>query len=319
MAQDTNCFDNDIQCFVTLNQILRYKNGKRIDTKNKEFIKPFEYLTKYVYAIENLEGYKNEEKKHPDIIWQCWFQGEENMPELVRVCTNSVKREYPDKKIILITEKNYQDYIQIPDCVIDKYKSGIIQYAQLSDIVRLLLLEKYGGVWIDSTVLLTGKLPDEVFSLPFFTYKNTLGLCFDYVKNMKDLELMSNYLNYSLKLPSSWLLSSCANNIIIKGWIKLMLEYWQNENFLIDYFIIDYFFVILLLYNKTCRDIFKATPTYLTTPINLLQAAIPEEYDEGVFESIKSITPIHKLTLTYTPDNSIKDRLYHRIINGDLK
>ena len=100
------------------------------------------------------------------------------MPKLIRVCSESVKEHNKDKKITLITEQNCREYISLPDYIWDKYKRGIIPYAQFSDIIRLMLLEKYGGVWIDATILLTEKLPKEAFELDFFTYKNTLGFAY---------------------------------------------------------------------------------------------------------------------------------------------
>ena len=64
-----------------------------------------------------------------------------------------------------------------------KYEKGIIPKAQFTDIIRLALLDKYGGVWIDSTMFETGELPKEVFSSEFFTYKNPLELNFKNIKN----------------------------------------------------------------------------------------------------------------------------------------
>ncbi len=290
----------------------------RVDAKNKEFIKPFEYLSRYLYAINDVDGNTSIAGTKPKTVWQCWLQGEKAMPELVRGCTESVKKYCADTEIVLITNDNYQEYIKVPDYIIEKYSKGIIPKAHFTDVIRLMLLNKYGGVWIDSTVLLTGKLPAEVFSSDFFTYKNTLGLNFEYVRTIKDLEIMCNFMNTSLMLPSMWLIASDKNNLIISGWLKLLSEYWKYENALVDYFIMDYFFVLLLLNNQACRDMFLNTPTYLTTPCEILQAAMPEEYSKEVFEHIKSITPIHKLTLKYSPDDSIKDRLYHHIINDLL-
>ena len=37
----------------------------------------------------------------------------------------------------------------------DKYKKGIFTRTHFSDILRLELLTKYGGTWIDASVLIT--------------------------------------------------------------------------------------------------------------------------------------------------------------------
>ena len=298
----------------TLNYVLGFSDGMLVKKEKKEYIKLFEYLAKYLYAINNLDDCLQKESKQSDIIWQCWWQGEENMPNLVKTCTESVKKHNKNHKIVIIDSNNYKDYISLPDYITDKYEKGIITITQLSDIIRLMLLEKYGGAWIDSTILETDTLPPETFTREFFTYKNTLGLCFDKVKDMKDLEIMSNFLNRPMMLPSTWFISSFSKNIVISGWLRLLLEYWKYEEKLVDYFITDFFFVLLLLNNQICRQIFAEMPVYLTTYAEVLQSVMPEEFDAAIFEAVKSYSPIHKLTLKYTPDKSVPDRFYNRII-----
>lgn len=299
----------------TLNYELYFENGVQAERKEKMYGKPFEYLNQYIYAIQDLDNSSESDNLRSEIIWQLWWQGKENMPNLVQTCTESVRKNNETYDVLLITKENYSDYITIPDYIIEKFELGTIPIAQFSDIIRLTLLEKYGGVWIDATVLETGKLPEETFTLDFFTYKNTLGLCFKKVMDFKSLEIMCNYLNYPIMLPATWFISSAPNHIIISGWLKLLLEYWKHENTLKDYFIMDYFFTLLLLNNQCCRDIFTKMPTYLTTNAEVLQSAMPETYNPETFEAIKSFSPIHKLTLNYTPDSSIADRFYNRIIS----
>lgn len=237
------------------------------------------------------------------------------MPDLVKVCTESVKKHNPEHKVILVTETNYNQYIVLPDFIVSKYKNNIIPPAQFSDIIRLALLEKHGGIWLDSTIYLTDKLPEIAFSSEFFTYKNPIGLNIEQVRNFKQLEMLCNFINLPVMLPSTWFISSASNNIVISNWLKLLLEYWKNENTLVDYFIMDYFFVLLILQNDICRKIFTDIPAFLTLPAEMLQAAMPEEFNDDVFETVKSVSPIHKLTLKYTPDNSIQNRFYNKIIS----
>ena len=307
--------ENSVKLFSTLNYIWEYAGGKCNNLRKKNFIKPYEYLSRYLNAIKgvNLQPANIE---NSGIIWQCWLQGEENMPELIKACTESVKNFNKNRKIVLITEKNLHEYISVPDYISDKYKKGIIPVAQFSDIIRLMLLEKYGGIWMDSTVLLTGCIPKEAYTLDFFTYKNPMAQCFKYVHTMKDLELMCNYMNSTIMLPSTWFISASKGNIVISYWLKLLLEYWKNENGLIDYFIMDYFFVLLLLNNPICRQIYTELPEYSTVPVNILQAAMPEEYNDELFEMIKTFTPVHKLTRKYFPDNSKTNRFYNKIIQN---
>ena len=41
--------------------------------------------------------------------------------------------------------------------VMEKWEKGIITHTHMTDLLRLELLIKYGGMWIDATVLCTAK------------------------------------------------------------------------------------------------------------------------------------------------------------------
>ena len=103
-------------------------------------------------------------------MWWCWFQGEENAPDLCKKCLESLRKYLKDREIIVITEKNMYDYIDFPDFIKEKYNKGIITRTHLSDLLRIQLLIKYGGTWIDSTVLFTGfnDLTKSYFDVPLF-------------------------------------------------------------------------------------------------------------------------------------------------------
>jgi hypothetical protein len=75
----------------------------------------------------------------------------ENAPELVNVCLESLRASIGGD-IIVLDAQNYTDYVTLPEYVTRKYKKGIIPPALFSDMLRLELLIKYGGTWIDSTV-----------------------------------------------------------------------------------------------------------------------------------------------------------------------
>ena len=89
-------------------------------------------------------------------IWFCWLQGFDNAPEIVHACYNSIKRNIPDREIEVIDNENWQEFVELPDYIIKKWEKGRNPAALFSDLLRLELLIKYGGTWIDSTELCTG-------------------------------------------------------------------------------------------------------------------------------------------------------------------
>lgn len=83
----------------------------------------------------------------PKKIHYCWF-GRGKKPSIVEKCINSWKNILPDYEIIEWNEDNfdldYNDYIKY--CYLNK------KWAYLSDLVRLIVVEKYGGIYFDTDV-----------------------------------------------------------------------------------------------------------------------------------------------------------------------
>ena len=79
------------------------------------------------------------------------------MPDIVKACYNAMHRFSDGHPVILITEKNYKDYVNIPDYIIRKQQSGEIDLTHFSDILRMMLLAQHGGIWMDSTLLIPSK------------------------------------------------------------------------------------------------------------------------------------------------------------------
>lgn len=51
-----------------------------------------------------------------------------------------------------LTKDNYAKYVDIPKQLVKKTETGKMMYAHLADLLRLKLLAKHGGLWIDSTL-----------------------------------------------------------------------------------------------------------------------------------------------------------------------
>lgn len=82
----------------------------------------------------------------------------EQAPEIVRTCYQSVKK-YAGRQVVLLTENNVQNYINMPDYLNEKLKSGVLPLAIYTDLMRVALLEHYGGGGCGSDeVCITGTL-----------------------------------------------------------------------------------------------------------------------------------------------------------------
>jgi hypothetical protein len=106
-----------------------------------------------------------EQNSIPKVIYTFWHDSEE-IPPIVSTCIASWKRNNPDYKVVLLTLTNYREYCDIDLSKINNNDS----VTRSSDFIRLNVLGKTGGVWMDSTILCNAKLVFEP-SFAFFGFR----------------------------------------------------------------------------------------------------------------------------------------------------
>ena len=169
------------------------------------------------------------------------------------------------------------------------------------------MLVKYGGNWIDATVYLTDRIPDEVENSVFSVFKSiTYSEC-KKVPSVKMLKLFAKNLifPYNCTCLSSWFIHSEANNRILEIVKRLLEAYWIKENELVDYFLFHYFFTYAVQNDDKCKEIFESMPNLANWNPHRLQQVLLAEYDEEVYEEIKQLSSIHKLTYKTNETNTI--------------
>lgn len=230
-------------------------------------------------------------------VWICWFQGMENAPKLVQECYDSVVRNMPDREIIVITSNNMFDYVEFPEYIVEKWKSGIITHTHMTDLLRLELLIRYGGMWLDATVFCSNKsIPSYFFDSDLFMYQ-----CLKPGGNGHSI------------FVSSWLISAKTNNKILITVRDLCYSYWMNNTKMMDYFLFHYFMTITLeFYEDKWKEI---VPRDNAAP-HILLLRLFEQYDEEVWKAISEQTPFHKLTYKSSLEECAKEgTFYDRLIN----
>lgn len=89
----------------------------------------------------------------PKVIHYCWFGGAE-LPAQVKKCMDSWKQHCPDYEIIRWDERNfdYQEYAFTKDAYDAK------KWAFVSDVARLYVVYRHGGIYLDTDVELLTSL-----------------------------------------------------------------------------------------------------------------------------------------------------------------
>lgn len=168
-------------------------------------------------------------------IWVCWLQGESNMPEVIRLCYNSVKRNAGGREVILLSADNLGNYVEIPDSVNQKLRAGQLSLTHYADYLRILLLKTHGGLWIDASIYVVNQIDfnveeDELYTVKFHSDSNT------FVSKCR----------WTVSL-----IGTQPGNILFDYLEWLMRKYIELHDQFIDFFLFDYF--IAMLYDRNER------------------------------------------------------------------
>ena len=253
---------------------------------------------KYEPVLEDIETRYSKETggKQSRYVWICWLQGVEKAPKLVQVCYRSIQQHLQDREVVLLTEENIGQYVSLPDYIVKKYKEGIIPTAHYTDLLRLELLIKYGGTWMDATVLCTGgDYPKELLDSDLFVYQH--------------LERGE----YAFRGISNWFITSGADNWVLKELRDLLYRYWTDYNCVVNYYIFHLFFGMLM---EKHLDEAAKIPRYGNRVPHYLSRRMGDKYDKAWMEELKEHCSFHKLS--YRLDDKVlesKDTFYDVIIN----
>ena len=102
----------------------------------------------------------------PKIIHYCWFGGNKK-PKLIKKCIRSWKRLCPDYDIIEWNECNFD----VNMCTYTKEAYESKKWAFVSDYCRFYVLNKMGGIYVDTDVELLKNI-DELLSENFMGFEN---------------------------------------------------------------------------------------------------------------------------------------------------
>jgi len=228
-------------------------------------------------------------------VWVCWFQGIENAPTVVKKCYMSLKKNLEGYDVTLISESNMQDYVDFPDFIIKKWNEGLITHTHMTDLLRLELLIKYGGTWVDSTVFCSRKIEN----IPNFYFDSDLFF-FQTLKPGKDGHAT---------VISSWYINATSNNRVLMAARFLLYQYWKKNNWMIDYFLLHDFVQMVLEYYI---DDWKNVIPVSNSESHILLLRFFDHYDKKMLDSILSQVPFHKLSYKFSEEQTEKEGTYYR-------
>jgi hypothetical protein len=145
-------------------------------------------------------------------IYSLWLQGYANAPDQIKTCLDRWSKLNPTYTFELLEESDIQKLLATFPSDINK-----ITQQSVSDIARLALLQKTGGIWVDATVFPTKPLSEwieeTVGDAEFFSYRREIQQ-----EHPKDRSI------------SAWFLYASEGSTIIEKLWEETLRYWSVEH-----------------------------------------------------------------------------------------
>lgn len=209
-------------------------------------------------------------------IWIFWGQGKENMPALVKACYKQLTS--CNNNVTLVTNKNINEFLDLPQKVIDKVNSGKISWANYSDIIRNTLLAKYGGLWIDTTVWVSGEVPFEKLNkLEIFSANGKIKPSPRAIRFWTSFE--HNW--------STWCLWSKKDNNSLYSFVSNMLTaIAEHEDIWPDYVIQDYLIYYASRHFPVVETMLNEMNSFVCNKRNELASIMNEEYNETRYNEL---------------------------------
>lgn len=168
-------------------------------------------------------------------IYVMWWTGEETMPPVVKLCYKNLCGNAKRHSIVLITKNNI--YTLFPSItrqikeIESKYNERKVCIQHLSDLIRLLIISKIGGIWIDATVFVTPNWDNNLIGKAFYSGRRTPTFA-DSGKSITAGQW------------TSYFIASVKENPLIEFLYKGLQECYHRNGQISEYYAMDYLFAI---------------------------------------------------------------------------
>ncbi|RMB11927.1 capsular polysaccharide synthesis protein [Eilatimonas milleporae] len=220
----------------------------------------------------------------PKTIWMLWFQGWDKAPEIAHACAATWVHHNPGWQIKLLSAKGLNKYA--PDTVAFAKRHNI-SLTGLSNVVRMELLERFGGAWADATVYCTRPLDDWI-----------------------DIGVREGFFAFNRpsidRLIASWFLAVRPGSYMVRALRRQVAAYWQGRDTADEYHWFHRQFAVCHGNDPAFRTIWNKTPKFpamhphYLTPYDPKLVAPVTAADRQTVDSGKTFTL--KLTHKLAPD-----------------
>ena len=137
----------------------------------------------------------------PKIVWMVWHN--DHLPTSMALNISKIRRDNPDHQVYLITQRTLSQWL--PEL---SFISSDLTLAPKSEIIRLELIHRYGGIGIDCSTLLFENLA--------WVHRAHEARPMDLIGYYREQSTM----NLLAPVTESWFLAAPPQNPFIREWLK---------------------------------------------------------------------------------------------------
>lgn len=230
-------------------------------------------------------------------IWIYWSQGFGIAPALVSKCVQTWSSLNPDYTIRLLDSNNISEYLDLTE-VLSSNRIKKASFAAKSDLIRVNLLAKHGGIWVDSTLMCLHPLDEWLIpDHPFFAFSNP----------------------GPDRMISSWFLSAEPSSYIIKKWRAESQQYWSRWKLRRKYYWFHYLFGDLYQSDERFKQEWDSSQKIEADGAHILTPFREKFFEQATEEKIAALHnarhPVLKLTYKCIKDGYPEGSMIDYLLN----
>lgn len=101
-----------------------------------------------LYYVCFIENYENANTTIPHVIWTYWH--DTKLPTFIEKCIDTWRVHNPRFRINILNKENYRKYVNIDILALKHSQNDPVR---ASDFIRLYVLAKHGGIWMDASII----------------------------------------------------------------------------------------------------------------------------------------------------------------------
>jgi len=183
---------------------------------------------RHLYQQKSIEVYSGKDPAIPKVIWSFWqnmapkgSHTSEDLPPFIHMCVRVWRQLNPDHDVRVLDLTTMWKWLS-PHDLPSNFKHMSIQHQ--SDLIRLALLAKHGGIWLDASAFTVKPMKEILSNKPNArTFFHMPSLWADPALKAADKRVSDMYHAYN------WFLAAPANDTLIMRTRACVLEFMQSK------------------------------------------------------------------------------------------